>query len=580
MPTREAPRAATANGKTSNGKRGGARKPAQQSAPVSEPEREIIYPSAEERAQGMMYVCEMCYGDAAITVEQSKSLLGWREVGGREGSMFRDRYGKYIVCDNNTTNREIAWTKVEELVQVHLTRRPDGTPAWQFNGEDILVGCYGAIINGQKSLISHVLAEQDRLIDVESKGNGPHEGRLAAMWPDPIRMEKGVKFGISEDDWVVNTVDTAQPRTLNDVMYRSHYLRDLKPDLRSVASRVAGYAIRMAWSRSGAGDLAFTPFRTHDAMLLFLERHPRILDAVRWVVTENAAKEEVHSGRLDDAGKPIIIKRGRVERIIEPSRAAALLYMMGMSDTDPERYRQGDPPGEEDADDSAWDKAEDFWVGLCSGADDIEPVRVALANLRNKAAEMGYEPTGDEKVSVLCKAWTAFKAGEKLEAKNLKPNYRFYKDPETGQREREYIKDWDFGGIDLLAILEKEKREEAERKGEEVEGPDDEDGAPGGKNRTPPGQNPQSDQRRRSADNTGDDDTSDDTDAGDDVSDGDVVERDPTPAELAALRRQNRALDNETPEAERLRRERVEAEGEKRREADKTRKARARAGKK
>src|SRR4051812_41844594 len=132
--------------------------PAEQQADEStQPEpfvREIKYPT---------FAVDECYGDSAITVEQAKILLGWTEDaaeaaewGARE-PLFKDRFGKEIYCYNNIINRPIYWSTVEKLVQDHLLRQ------WEFNGEPIIIGKTGLILNGQHSLIALIMAEQDRV---------------------------------------------------------------------------------------------------------------------------------------------------------------------------------------------------------------------------------------------------------------------------------------------------------------------------------------------------------------------------------------------------------------------------------
>lgn len=433
--------------------------PAQQSR---EREREIIWPEEEDRAQGIKYVVALCYEQNSITVQQSKDMLGWTEVKAREGSDFTDRNGKHIVCTNNTTNREIKWLEVEKLVQIHLTRRvKDGTPAWKFNGEDILIGMYGAVLNGQKSMIAHVLAEQDRLRDIKDPVKSPYKGRLAREWPDPITMEKGIKKGLSEEDDVVNTLDTCQPRTLVDVMYRSDYFRSMRHEVRSMASKIGGYAVKMVWARTGAGDLAHMAIQTHDASLDFLDRHLEVIRAIKFMAEANITTVKV-PGALDEAGNPTNRVVGKVSRWIEASRAAALLYLMAASNTDSEAYRSKSPPTEEEVDFSAWDDAEDFWVGLCDDGPDFQEVRNALARLVSD--HKGDNPTPDEKIMVIWNAWNKYRAGEPFKMADLYPKYTVYKDSDGNVTQRVMKGIWNFGGIDLLPTLEKERADERARR--------------------------------------------------------------------------------------------------------------------
>lgn len=513
--------------------------------PTTKPkqEREVLYPPKELRDQGILYQYEGCYGDKAITVEQSQAMLGWTEVGSKEGSHFTDRNGKHIYCEYNLTNREIKWAEVEKLVQVHLTHR------YRFNGEDILIGMYGSVLNGQKSMIAHVLAEQDRLRDLEGAR------KWVRYWDGPITMEKGVKFGISEDDEVVDTLDTAQPRTLKDVMYRSEYLRTLPTEIRSAASKIADYAIRLTWARTGAGDIAFTKYGTHDAMKEFLSRHPGLIKAIKWMAEEDAEKVEFPNAD----GK--VAKKGRVSLIIEPSRAAGLLYLMGMSATPSAVYRYAQPdPTEQVCDDTNWDKAEDFWTGLVGGSEDLKPVRTVLALLVDK--DTGRPPTSDEKITVIWKAWTRFLKGQKLVPELLKPRYR----PRLAGDPKVLVNEWDFGGIDLYHQIHPDE-DAAPDKTKPTTGAPPTQGQP-------PNDEEEEEEELDSSDLEGEDEEGEEFSNANGQApvgaseSGETVLREPTPTEIRMMLGKNGAMEEETPEQERLRRERIEREDEARRERE------------
>jgi hypothetical protein len=475
MPTM--PTTPTVEGKPANGRRPakpGPTKAAEKPAPVkgkrpvpakqpvkpprvekpAQPQRVQIYPSEEERAQGTKYIWVGCYGENAMKVQDSKDLLGWTVVKAKEGSHFTDRLGNHVVCENNLINREIDWGKVEQLVSVHLRKHADGKPCWEFNGEDILIGMYGSVLNGQKSMIAHVLADQDRELDPEGKGR---------FWGSTaITMEKGIKYGLSEEDRVVNTLDTAQPRTLKDVMYRSEYFQDMTVERRSTASKIGGYAVKMVWSRTGAGSVAFSPYMTHDAACEFLDRHPRILDAVRWVAEKNKGQVEVVVGVGDD-GQLKKGKRGVVERIIEPTRAAAILYLMGMSATNSAAYRYAKPAPSEDAvDDSRWQAAIDFWEALIHDDPALDEVRSVLHGLG--ADNPSGRASPDERVTVLWLAWKLWLEGTPVDDPALvTPTYTRYTDPETGVTETYFTSRWNFGGVDILRKLNPAEGDEEDR---------------------------------------------------------------------------------------------------------------------
>lgn len=535
--------------------------------------RPVLYPTPEERAKGILYSVEVCAGAKAMPVALSQQLLGWTVVPGPEGAHFRDKRGDYIFCKYNTTNREIRWAKVEELIQIHLSRHVDGTPCWQLNGETIIISKHGDVLNGQKSMIAHVLAEQLREIDKETGA-----GKYKDVWKKPITMEKVIIFGVSSDDRVVNTIDTAQPRTLADVMYRSRYFRDLDPKLRHDASRIANYALKTVWSRCAAGDLAFVTDRkqTHDASMEFLDRHPRLLEAIRWVATENQAKVKVTKG-INDDGTSKVVQVGKVERFIEPSRAAALLYLMAASGSDPVAYRYASPPGEAVVDFGRWDKAEDFWVSVLGDNPETKAVWEAVGLLYNK--DTGAPPQAEEKLVVIAKAWARWVKGEKLVAPLLLPKYD-RSDPECPALAERYK----LGGIDLYHLIREEQEEQERQKDlerEKARQAEGDDGPPGD-----PSLEADGGEEDFNEDEAEPDAVDEEAPVGpvggsaglsvamvETLPDG-RAPGDPSPAELARLRARNRANDDESPEQERKRREEVERRGEAERLAEKLKRQR------
>ena len=162
-------------------------------------EREVVHPKVRS---------VVCSGDTAITIPKAKQLLGWREVEGGE-YLFKDHRTKRIVCDNNVTNRPIYNAVIERLKQDLLRRR------WVLNGEPIIIGRTGLILNGQHTLIALVLTEQEIALRPKVWG---------ALWADgPPTMDKVIIYGIAEDDDTVNTMDTCKPRSFADALFRSEY---------------------------------------------------------------------------------------------------------------------------------------------------------------------------------------------------------------------------------------------------------------------------------------------------------------------------------------------------------------------
>jgi hypothetical protein len=190
----------------------GAAPTARPEKPVEAVEWDVLYPEP---------TCELCLGDTAITVDKAKDLLGWEEEE-EDGPTFGEfytkelakAYGRKVRLKFNVANRPIYPDVFMRLRQEHLNRR------WQFNGEPIIIGRCGHVLNGQHTLISLILAEQER--------TGPRAQHWSLYHDKPITMDKAIMYGVSEEDSVVNTMDTCKPRSLADVIYRSPYFATKK----------------------------------------------------------------------------------------------------------------------------------------------------------------------------------------------------------------------------------------------------------------------------------------------------------------------------------------------------------------
>src|SRR5262245_23709034 len=114
--------------------------------------RPILYPEVTVR---------MCLGENPLTVEQARQLLGWEEE--TAGVQFGPRHlvevsrlvGRKIRCSNNINNRPIYKSDIESLQQEILRKR------WRLNGETIIIGQSGLVLNGQHTLLGLILAEME-----------------------------------------------------------------------------------------------------------------------------------------------------------------------------------------------------------------------------------------------------------------------------------------------------------------------------------------------------------------------------------------------------------------------------------
>ncbi len=338
--------------------------------------REVTYPTP---------ACKM-YGsnEPPITVELAKTLLGWQEEGKDDfGSDFllRDSLGTKIRCTNNVTNRELYKAVLATLTQEHLNNR------WQLNGEPIIIGRTGLILNGQHTLISLILAAQEWEADKD---------KWSDLWLKEPTMKKLVVFGISEEDTVVNTMDTCKPRSLANVIYRSAFFVDMNHQDRKQISKITEHAIKLLWHRLGESLNAFAPRKTHAESLDFIARHPKLLQCIKHIFEESESKH--------------------IQRCVSPGYAAGLLYLMATSVTDPKEYRE--TRIESSLDFSRYDKACDFWVLIAGNANEISAIR----KIRSKMVDAEWD-TPLHRVAVVIKAWNLYAQAKPITEVGIKLKY-------------------------------------------------------------------------------------------------------------------------------------------------------------
>lgn len=353
--------------------------PPQEAAKEEAPVRKVLYPK---------YDFQLAIGPKALDATTAKKLLGWKELpeGATDGYTLVDRNGKKVRLENNITNRPWYSSVTMGLLEKIKRKR------WRFNFEPVIIGKTGLVLNGQHTLIAAVFAEQ------EYAKNTAH---WSQWWEEAPTIDKGVAFGADEDDDVVNTMDTCKPRSLADVLYRSKFFRDMKADVRKVASRMTEWAIKFLWLRTGVDADAYAPKMNHSEAVDFLNRHERILECVKHIMEENS--------------------KGAISKYFSPGMAAGVLYLMGSATSDVDVYRPMTSPDESVLDWELWDKATDFWVLLGSGGKELHELRMAMGALGGEEADS--VPSAREKLVVLAKAWKFFSVGDAFKAEELTPAY-------------------------------------------------------------------------------------------------------------------------------------------------------------
>ena len=346
-------------------------------------DREIIHPKRKAK----FYTKEE---GNPITVKLMKKWLDWEEEENDkygEDYLLKDCYGKKIRCYNNLSNRPFDKRLCKMLKQETLRRN------WKINGESIVIGTTGMFLSGQHRGVGLILAAQEVELDPDKWEWGEEEPYLESL----------IAFGISEDDDVVNTLDTGKARSLSDVIYRSNVFANADAKERKQASRMVEHAVRLLWDRTGASDDAYSPslIRTHMESLYFIDLHPKLIDCVEHIYAENTEK--------------------RITKYIGPGYASGLLYLMGCSASDPDAYRKNDPPMEELLDWQHWEKACDFWV--CIDTKELSPLRKALVEIQNSG---GGSPA--EQRALIVKAWNSYLKNGRVTSKNLELKYQMDED--------------------------------------------------------------------------------------------------------------------------------------------------------
>jgi MutS domain I len=437
-------------------------------------EREVRYPN---------YECFICCGDGtlpntvpALTAEKAQDMLGWedeeqyatRVIADKQAQgwdtkklselkveygddyLFKDENGKKVRCTNDIGNRELKPHVVETYIQDVLNKRwaPEGP-----NGEAVIIGRTGIVNSGQHRLIALARAEQRR--------TGHEKNHWAQYWPSEVTMDTVVFRGASESILTTRTYDNVAPRTLADTLFQdtSLFSKSSRGD-RSALTRMAAFAVKFLWERTGAKDNPYAPHITNSEVGDFINRHRRLCLAVSHIKTEDSRTKTVsENGKQRQVSYKAISDKNA---FVGAGTAAGLMYLMGASASDGPRdakgqllkYAEADPAPTEKAltfgkgardgrGGETWDKAEDFWRFLAEGHPDFVEVVRAFAVLYGQDGDR--KVTLPEKVAVLVQAWNAFRQNKPItpEVVSLEKDYA----PKNGVRV--YCGNPVLGGIDL-----------------------------------------------------------------------------------------------------------------------------------
>lgn len=353
---------------------------------------------------------EVCTGKNALTVARAKELLGWKEHEAETPNHVPELFDltqKYVTMEHNTNNRYLTSSWVLTLRQEHLRKK------WRLNGETIVIGKYGNVLSGQHRLIGLIIAEIERLADPD---------KYTDWWTDEITMDTILVFGVDESDDMFKTLNCGKPGTLAEVLFRSEHLAKFKPSQRKAAARIADYAVRLMWHRTGAGVDAYALRRTHAESIDFIERHPSLIKCVKHIYEEDQEKS--------------------IGRFITPGTAAGLMYLMASSQSDKEAYLADRREKVLKIDPKLMSKAIEFWTLVSGSGDEFKEFRKAMGRLNDYEVCMGG--TQAEKIGTVVKTWNEFVEGNGLRPKNLELLYAHEDDGSKKLMELPLV-----GGIDI-----------------------------------------------------------------------------------------------------------------------------------
>lgn len=399
----EAPTSATATApvappakKNGNGNKPAVQKPTNGKA---KPKKEKVYPHVQVK----LFLTDKDrlppgHKPEGMTVKVMKEILGWqdeedyaaqlkkelpaaefkqRKIEFGDDYLFLDRYGKKVRLMNNLKNRPFDPRTAEDWMLEILRMK------WEFNGESMIVDEYGNTQDIQHRGVGLIWAgqewEKDRIL--------PDPDRQWLDWESKPQIDCLVVLGIDSRDKVVNTINTGKPRTFADALYRSVVYQEAPPEERARLSKITSGAVTFLWKRSDAALHSLAPRRPHSESFDFLEAHPKILECVKFVLSEGDGK--------------------KLTPYLSLGYASALLYMMGSAASDVAEYAS-EGCHEKALDWELWDKAQEFWVLFCSNAAALEPLHEELNSLPEWAKSIEFS------VALFIKAWNLWSNKKKV----------------------------------------------------------------------------------------------------------------------------------------------------------------------
>ena len=127
---------------------------------------------------------------------------------------------------------------------------------------------------------------------------------------------------------------------------------------------------------------------------------------------------------------------------VDQGTAAALMYLMAVSSSEGDTYREGDPSSERQLKLDCMDKAKKFWTSMSNDDPAFKEIKKTYKVLKDSDKNM---PSRSVRAAIIAKAWNCYIADERFTEKRIKPE--IHEDDKTGRNLLDELVT--VGGIDL-----------------------------------------------------------------------------------------------------------------------------------
>lgn len=355
-----------------------------------------------------------------FTPDFAREALGLEED--KEGliKIGKTRY----TAKNNKANRPLRPAMAKTYCQAMLAGE------WHFTGDSMTFDTSGRAVSLQHRCIAILLAEEEIRKQPQKYRN--------------VKLEypQVVAYGVKPKS--ADYADRGVTRNAGDVIFRHGTFKDLTVQQAKKCSSDMGTAQRLIWTRLKGRWVKGSGKQHHTEVLETLKQHPKLEEAVRYIVEldsaeHNAEKEETRAA-------------GGISHKLSRSYAAALLYLFAAAHDDREEWEQGKDPQF-----GLWVEACEFFRQLAEPYELPKGSPVIALIKRREAMQKAENTNRDEIVTAVIKAWNAWIAGEQITSAN---QLKISKD--GGESVYEIIGGLDIGPFEEIVAGDEEPEPEEE----------------------------------------------------------------------------------------------------------------------